>query len=66
MVQDGFSEIARLAGSCRFQDCLHQREPACAVRQAVEAGQVTARRYESYRRLLNLMRQLTDRRGWRV
>ena len=66
VVQDGYSEIARLAGSCRFQDCLHQREPACAVRNAVDAGQIAERRYESYRRLLNLMRQLTDRRGWRA
>ena len=65
-VQDGYPEIARLAGSCRFQDCLHQREPACAVRDAVATGGVAERRYESYRRLLNLMRQLTSRRGWRA
>lgn len=64
-VQDGYIEIARLAESCRFQDCLHQREPDCAVRAAVDAGSVTERRYESYRRLLNLVRQLTERRGWR-
>jgi ribosome biogenesis GTPase len=65
-VQDGYIEIARLAESCRFQDCLHQREPDCAVRAAVDAGTVTERRYESYRRLLNLVRQLTERRGWRT
>jgi ribosome biogenesis GTPase len=64
-VQDGYAEIARLAGSCRFQDCLHQREPACAVREAVARGDIAERRYESYRRLLNLMRQLTNRRGYR-
>jgi ribosome biogenesis GTPase len=65
-VQGGFVEIARLAASCRFQDCLHQREPDCAVRESVATGQISERRYESYRRLLNLMRQLTDRRGWRA
>jgi ribosome biogenesis GTPase len=64
-VQEGFPEIMRCAPGCRFQDCLHQREPDCAVRTAVGAGQVTERRYESYRRLLNLVRQLTERRGWR-
>jgi ribosome biogenesis GTPase len=64
-VQEGYVEITRLSESCRFQDCLHQREPDCAVRDAVAAGLITERRYESYRRLLNLMRQLTDRRGWR-
>jgi len=65
-VQDGFAEISRLAGACRFQDCLHQREPDCAVREAVTSGQISERRYESYRRLVNLMRQLTSRRGWRT
>jgi ribosome biogenesis GTPase / thiamine phosphate phosphatase len=65
-VQDGYIEVARFAGSCRFPDCLHQREPDCAVQEAVARGEISERRYESYRRLLNLMRQLTNRRGWRV
>jgi len=63
-VQRGFGEIATLAGGCRFQDCLHLREPQCAVRAAVESGAIDGRRYESYRRLLNLNRQLGERRGW--
>ncbi len=65
-VQDGFLEIAARAADCRFLDCLHQREPECAVRSAVAAGDIDERRYESYRRLLNLMRQLAERRGWRT
>jgi ribosome biogenesis GTPase len=64
-VQSGFIEITALARGCRFQDCLHSREPQCAVQAAVAAGQIDARRYESYRRLLNLTRQLEERRGWR-
>jgi ribosome biogenesis GTPase len=64
-VQAGFSEIADLAPECRFLDCLHYQEPQCAVRAAVEAGQIHPRRYESYRRLLNLTRDLEERRGWR-
>ena len=63
-VQHGYLEIAGLAAGCRFPDCLHLREPQCAVRTATEGGQVDARRYESYRRLLNLTRQLEERRGW--
>jgi ribosome biogenesis GTPase len=65
-VQHGFPEVVALAGHCRFQDCLHIREPQCAVRSAVELGSVDPRRYESYRRLLNLTRQLDDKRGWRA
>lgn len=64
-VQRGFPEIADLASGCRFLDCQHVREPQCAVQNAVQAGAVDARRYESYRRLLNLNRQLEERRGWR-
>lgn len=63
-VQRGFVEIATRAGDCRFLDCLHLREPQCAVQAAVETGAVDTRRYESYRRLVNLMRQLDDKRGW--
>ncbi len=51
-VQFGFPEISALAGQCRFNDCRHLREPDCAVKQAVESGQVSARRFETYRRLV--------------
>jgi putative ribosome biogenesis GTPase RsgA len=44
---------------------VHSREPQCAVQAAVAAGTIDARRYESYRRLLNLTRQLEEKRGWR-
>jgi len=63
-VQLGFVEIAGRAHECRFLDCLHLREPQCAVQAAVASGAIDARRYESYRRLLNLIRQLDERRGW--
>lgn len=58
----GFREVATLAPRCRFQDCLHMHEPACAVRAAVEAGAMDARRYESYRRLRRLHEQLWQQR----
>jgi ribosome biogenesis GTPase len=62
-VQLGFDEIAAAGSGCRFQDCLHAREPDCAVQRAVSDSRVDPRRYESYRRLLNLTRQLEERRG---
>ena len=64
-VQRGYPEILALASGCRFLDCLHLREPQCAVQDAVVRGQVDPRRYESYRRLVNLTRQLDEKRGWR-
>ena len=59
----GFPEVARLAGGCRFHDCRHMHEPDCAVIGASEAGQLSARRYESYRRLRRRYEDLLEARG---
>lgn len=48
--------LARSAG-CRFQPCLHDSEPDCAVRAAVEAGALSEARYERYRTLLSEVRE---------
>ena len=48
-----FPEIAALAGGCRFRDCRHATEPACAVKEAAAAGALPAARYASYRRILD-------------
>lgn len=53
----GFIEIETLAPHCRFSDCSHLREPGCAVRDAVGTA-LSARRYESYRRLHRLCERL--------
>ena len=58
----GFPEIAKFGFDCKFSDCRHLREPNCAVKAAIESGDISARRYESYKRLLNLTRQLTEGR----
>jgi ribosome biogenesis GTPase len=47
-----FPEMVPLLGGCAFNDCRHVDEPRCAIRAAVTAGEVSAERYESYRRLL--------------
>ncbi|HET6498900.1 MAG TPA: ribosome small subunit-dependent GTPase A [Coriobacteriia bacterium] len=46
-----FPDIDGLAERCRFADCAHLCEPGCAVRVAVERGEVPKRRLESYQRL---------------
>jgi ribosome biogenesis GTPase len=58
----GFIEIERLAPACRFSDCQHLREPDCAVRSAAEGESISARRYESYRRLRRLYERLSNQR----
>ena len=46
-----FPEFREHLGSCAFNDCTHIHEPRCGLRAAVEAGMVSAERYDSYRRL---------------
>lgn len=59
----GFPEVSARAGGCRFQDCKHLHEPACAVIAAVETREMSARRYESYKRLRRLYSDLVEARG---
>jgi len=56
---EGFREMREPATRCRFADCRHLREPDCGVKGAVEAGTISARRYESYRRLARLHDRLS-------
>ena len=51
-----FEDIEALAGDCRFSDCAHRDEPGCAVRHAVERGQLDADRLASYEKLLKELR----------
>ncbi|MFW5691274.1 MAG: ribosome small subunit-dependent GTPase A [Chloroflexota bacterium] len=49
---DGYyRDIATHVDSCRFSDCTHVNEPGCAVRRAVEKGEISKKRYKSYRKL---------------
>ena len=47
-IEDTFSEIEALTSQCRFRDCSHIREEGCAVRAAVEDGQILDDRYQNY------------------
>lgn len=46
-----FSDIAALAGHCRFSDCRHRGEPGCAVLDALEDGRLSPDRLAAYRKL---------------
>lgn len=46
-----FPELAEFARACKFRNCTHTHEPACAVREGVEAGEISKGRYESYLRI---------------
>jgi ribosome biogenesis GTPase len=51
-VSEVFEDIELIAENCRFRDCSHEVEPDCAVREAVERGELDEGRLESYSKLL--------------
>jgi ribosome biogenesis GTPase len=50
-LERAYREFEPFIGHCRFSDCRHEREPGCAIQDAVEAGTIARRRYESFRKL---------------
>src|SRR5690606_12475112 len=54
-LSQGFADVEELASLCKFRDCRHNAEPGCAVRQAIENGNLYAKPYESY---VNLQKEL--------
>jgi ribosome biogenesis GTPase len=50
-LEDSFADISALAASCRFADCSHSNEPGCAIRKAIENGELNAEHYQSYLKL---------------
>lgn len=48
-----FPEIRERMNDCKFNNCLHINEPKCAVREAVENGEIAEERYDSYIRILH-------------
>jgi ribosome biogenesis GTPase len=51
-VEQAFREFRPFLGQCRFRDCRHDREPDCALNAALAAGQIDARRFALYHRIV--------------
>ena len=56
-LEHGFREYRVWQGHCRFRNCRHDREPGCAIREAVEAGDVDASRHDTFLRLCQQSRE---------
>jgi ribosome biogenesis GTPase len=50
-LDETFADIREIAGTCRFADCGHDREPGCAIRAAIEDGSLSEARYRGYLKL---------------
>ena len=58
-LSDYFPEMRALIGECKFHNCQHLHEPKCAVREAVESGEIAGSRYYSY---LSMLEDTDNRR----
>ncbi|MGW0432763.1 ribosome small subunit-dependent GTPase A [Micromonospora sp. NPDC003197] len=61
-----FADVTELIAACRFTDCAHEGEPGCAVRAALESGDLTYRRWESWQKLQREVAFETRRRDARL
>jgi ribosome biogenesis GTPase len=61
-VQQFYPEIWELSHDCRMPDCTHVHEPDCAVREALEAGDIPTVRYDSYVSILESIEYLVEPR----
>ena len=48
-IDERFADVRALAAQCRFANCMHEKEPDCAVRAAIERGELDPRRLKLYR-----------------
>lgn len=51
-ILSGFKEFQAYLGRCKFRNCAHVNEPNCAIKGALEAGEIHPKRYESYLQLI--------------
>lgn len=60
-VSHNFKEIFLYSRDCKYSDCLHLNEPKCAVKEAVEVGEISVLRYQSY---LSILEEIQDQNYW--
>ena len=61
-IEAAFADVEQLAEQCRFRDCRHLNEPGCAVRAAVDSGELSEARFASYQGLRQETAQVKERR----
>ncbi|MCB0648432.1 MAG: ribosome small subunit-dependent GTPase A [Saprospiraceae bacterium] len=62
-VAHNFREFFILSQDCKFSDCTHRNEPKCAVKEAVNNGEVSELRYNNY---LQIIQEIEDQNYWEV
>ena len=62
-LEQTFGDIEEIARRCRFADCNHDREPGCAIREALEDGTLSPERWQSYVKLQRELEAVEARRN---
>jgi ribosome biogenesis GTPase len=65
-LDSAFADIAELATHCRFNDCAHSTEPECAVRDALDTGELDPDRWRNYVKLQRELRAVEARSSRRI
>jgi len=60
----GFVEFHDYLGHCKYRDCKHGSDPGCAIREAVDKGEIAETRFENYHRILESMAQVKTRKNF--
>jgi ribosome biogenesis GTPase len=62
---ESFRDFAEVSDRCKFRGCLHLSEPSCAVRVALETGEIDGERYEHYKQFMEELREYQRRnKSW--
>lgn len=62
-VAHNFKEFFILSADCKFSDCTHRNEPKCAVKTALENGEIAESRYTNY---LSILQGIEDQNSWEL
>jgi ribosome biogenesis GTPase / thiamine phosphate phosphatase len=62
-LEQAFGDVEEIALRCRFSDCNHDREPGCAIREALLDGSLSRERWESYSKLQRELEAIEARRN---
>lgn len=63
-ITKAFVEFRPFLGGCKFRDCKHNDDPGCALRQAVEEGEINQTRFDNYHRILESMVEMKANRQY--
>ena len=63
-LENAFSDVEEYLGRCRFSDCRHESEPGCAIKAAIDCGELKPERWESYLSLIKEAKYADDKESF--